>query len=124
MSLPATITGMRPNLPHPARSPCLPRSTTSANIHDAGWARAEMRPRRPFHMLNDRQTAVGAALRDVLELHFEVRPRTARELGRHEFDGRFPDVARPTVAALQELRGRVAPLESAPDPASRADVRT
>ncbi|MDY7086147.1 MAG: DUF885 family protein [Actinomycetota bacterium] len=70
-------------------------------------------------MLND-----GSALDDVLSFHFEVQPATARELGRREFDGRFPEVDRPSVAALAALRERLTPGLSAPSPAARADVRT
>lgn len=66
----------------------------------------------------------GTALSDVLTFHFAVQPGTARDLGRREFDGRFPDVQRPSVAALRELRDRLLPAEQVPDAAGRADTRT
>ncbi|MEU5907135.1 DUF885 family protein [Micromonospora sp. NPDC047467] len=75
-------------------------------------------------MLNDGQPTVGSALSDVLAFHFDVQPCTARDLGRREFDGRFPDVTRPPVPALMELRDRLLPGGTAGSPAERADVRT
>lgn len=67
---------------------------------------------------------VGAAVSDVLEYHFEVYPHAARDIGRHDFDGEFPDVFRPSMDDLDRFGHRLRSLESVADPELRADVRT
>ncbi|WP_027341371.1 DUF885 family protein [Hamadaea tsunoensis] len=67
---------------------------------------------------------VDAVSREILDSHFAIHPHAGREVGRYEYDGRFPDIARPDAGYFTDYRSRVAPLAVIADPARRADVRT
>jgi Bacterial protein of unknown function (DUF885) len=67
-------------------------------------------------------SVVAAAVSESLEYYFELYPSSARDVGRHDFDGVFPDVFRPSTDELDSLMGRLSSLGPIPDPELRADL--
>jgi len=77
----------------------------------------------------DRELSVADAadsVARVVEYIFERYPHTARNAGRHDFDGRLPDVTSVSAAELERLRADVRrhadALGESPDPELRADL--
>jgi hypothetical protein len=76
----------------------------------------------------DGAAAAAAAVSDVVEYIFEEYPYIARRAGRHDFDGRLPEVTRRSTARLEQLRatvrGHLTALPDSADAELRADLDT